>query len=185
MAELGWPRGSGRLARSMALCCGPGGTAGPRVHGGPRPGATGQGVRPRRRAIGAAQSSPWRRCRAREAAPWPRSRCGRRGERDARAGLADGRPRRVGRAAAATPASVAREIERERERAESISVLVATARTRGGAHLDPNDGGTRRFAAAAGRGDSAAALRASDGVLAARDCARVLGGSRTGAAAFK
>jgi len=147
---------------------------------------------------------------ARGGAPWPRSgarRGGktRRGEAHGergraargaagpvRATAAAGRgrsaqaTRRCDAAAAPNSGERGRVNGRERGRAEGAYAFAATVRTQKGSHLDTNGGGARRFVAAAGRGDSAAALRASDGALAARDCARVFGGgARTGAATFK
>ena len=140
--------------------------------------------------------------RGRGGAPWPRPGARRggdtrrgeaRGERGraarnaagpVRATAAAGRgrsaraTRRRDAAAAPNSGERGRVHGRERGRAEGAYAFATTVRSQKGSHLGANGGGARRFAAAAGRGDSAAALRASDGVLAARDCTRVLGGVR-------
>ena len=164
------------------------GAAGPPVHRGPGPGAEGVAAAALhgrgRGLVGAAIRGAGKRAEGTGGLRVvQRGRCARR----QRLGVAGVRGPRGGamRRQQLTPASADTEKEKGRGHAEDAYAFAATVRTQKGSHLDTNGGGARRFAAAAGLDDSAAALRASDGVLATRDCARVLGGSRTGATAFK
>ena len=156
------------------------GAAGPPVHRGPGPGAKGvaaAALHGRGRELIRAAI----RCARKRAVGTDGLRALQRGRcvRLQRLGVAGVRGPRGGamrRRRRLTPASADTEKEKRRGHTEDAYAFAATVRTQKGSHLDTNGGGARRFAAAAGLSDSAAALRASDWVLAARDYARVLGG---------